>query len=245
MRFLGLAGLAALLVLGGCNKPAATAPDATTTTATTAVAAPTQDWTQVIVATPEGGFRMGNPDAKVKLLEFASLTCPHCREFHEQGMPTVTGTYVKSGKLSYEYRPFILNGIDFAPSLLVRCQPANVAFNLIGAFYENQPSWVQPFTKLTPDDQKRLQALPAEQQIKALALTGGLDAFVRARGIPRAKFDQCLSDKAGVDKLSAIRDEAVTKYQLTGTPTFAINGTTQTDVFNWAKLQPKLETALQ
>ena len=211
----------------------------------TATAAGKQDWTQVIAATPEGGFRMGNPDAKVKLVEFGALTCSHCREFHEQGLPTLKANYIASGKLSYEYRPFILSGVDFPPSLLVRCQPAPVAFNLIAAFYENQPSWILPYTKLTDEDSKRLQALPPAEQIKGLGLAGGLDGFVRSRGIPRAKFDQCLSDKAGIDKLSAIRDEATNKYGLTGTPWFVVNGTTQKDVFNWAMLRPKLDTALQ
>jgi len=241
MQRFGAAMLLVVLSLAGCDKPKP-APSPTTTTAT---AMPTQDWTQTIVATPEGGFRMGNPDAKVKLVEYASLSCPHCREFFEQGMPTVTSTYVKGGRLSYEFRPYILFGPDFGPSLLVRCQTPEVAFNLIGAFYTNQKSWLDPFTKLTADDQKRLQALPEDQQIKALAETGKLDAFVRARGIPRAKFDACLGDKAGVDKLAAMRDEANTKYQLTGTPTFVVNGTTLTDTSNWAALQPKLETALQ
>ena len=68
---------------------------------------------------------------------------------------------------------------------------------------------------------------------------------MRTRGQPRAKFDQCLTDKAGIDQLSKIRDEAVSKYELTGTPTFVLNGVTQKDVYNWEKLQPKLVTALQ
>ncbi len=268
-RFRTALGLAALLALSACNKPATTTTASAPTTATgatppsaitpaTAAATTTpvaaaalatapgkRDWTQVIAATPDGGFRIGNPDAKVKLVEFASLTCPHCREFHEQALPVLKSNYVATGKLSYEYRPFILNGVDFPPSLLVRCQPAPVAFNLIAAFYENQPSWTLPYTKLTADDSKRLQALPPAEQIKGLGLAGGLDSFVRSRGIPRAKFDQCLSDQAGVDKLTKIRDEATNKYGLTGTPWFVVNGTTQKDTFNWAMLRPKLDTALQ
>ena len=235
----GLLALLGVLLLGGCDKPKP-APAPATLAADT-----TRDWTQAITATPEGGFRMGNPDAKVKLVEFASLSCPHCREFFEQGVPTVTNTYVKSGRLSYEFRPYILFGPDFGPSLLVRCQTPEVAMNLIAAFYTNQKTWLEPFTKLTADDQKRLQAMPLDQQIKGLAETGKLDEFVRTRGIPKSKFDACLTDKAGVDKLAAIRDEANTKYGLTGTPTFVVNGNTLADTSNWAALQPKLETALQ
>ena len=241
-KYAQLMALGAVAALAACDKPAPTAAAPAAATAKTVAG----DWLNQVVATPEGGIRVGNPDAKVKLLEFASLTCPHCREFQEQGMPTVRSKYIASGNMSYEFRPFILNGIDFAPSLLVRCQSSPAAgLALLDAFYATQQSWTVPFTKLTPEDTKRLQALPPAEQIKGLALAGGLDGFMRTRGQPRAKFDQCLTDKAGIDQLSKIRDEAVSKYELTGTPTFVLNGVTQKDVFNWEKLQPKLETALQ
>ena len=96
-----------------------------------------------------------------------------------------------------------------------------------------------------PDDvQKRLAALPPEQQITAFAVNGGLDGFMRTRGMTRARFDQCTSDKAGIAKLNAIRDDANKNYALTGTPTFVINGKTLADTANWAKLKPALDAAL-
>lgn len=240
---------AAALALTACGDNASNAAPATKTTvkttAATAKPAAARDWLQTVVATPEGGFRQGNPDAKVKLLEFGSLTCSHCAAFAHEGVPTLRSQYIASGKLSYEYRPFLLNGVDFAPSLLVRCQTPATAFQLIDAFYEQQPTWTLPFTKPLPDDvQKRLATLPQEQQISAFAAQGGLDAFMRTRGMTRARFDQCTSDKAGIAKLTAIREDANNNYHLTGTPMFAINGTTQTDVANWAKLKPALDAAL-
>ena len=63
---------------------------------------------------------MGNPKAKVKLVEYGSLTCPHCRHFAETGMVPLKA-YVKSGKVSFEYRNYILNGIDVAATLVARC----------------------------------------------------------------------------------------------------------------------------
>lgn len=243
-RFAAALLAAAALSLAACDDNSSSAAPATKT-ATVAAPTATRDWTQVVAATPEGGFRMGNPDAKVKLLEFASLTCPHCRAFQQEGLPTIKSKYVATGKVSYEYRPFILNGVDFAPSLLVRCQTPAAAFNLIDAFYDQQPTWVLPFTKPLPDDvQKKLSALPQEQQITAFATQGGLDAFMRTRGVTKAKFDQCTSDKAGIQKLTDIRNDASNNYGLTGTPTFAINGTTQKDVYDWAKLKPMLDAAL-
>lgn len=236
------------LALTACGDNASNAAPATKTTAAKTPAAKpaaTRDWLQTVVATPEGGFRQGNPDAKVKLLEFGSLTCSHCAAFAHEGVPILRSQYIASGKVSYEYRPFLLNGVDFAPSLLVRCQSPATAFQLIDAFYDQQPVWTVPFTKPLPDDvQKKLASLPQEQQVTEFAAQGGLDTFMRTRGMTRAKFDQCTSDKAGITKLTAIRDDANNNYHLTGTPMFAINGKTQTDVANWAKLKPALDAAL-
>jgi len=240
--------VAGSLALAACGDAASNAAPAKTTTAKTTMAktiAPAKNWIDVITMTPQGGFRQGNPDAKVKLLEFGSLTCSHCGAFAHEGVPELRAKYIATGKVSYEYRTFILNGVDFAPSLLVRCQSPAAAIQLIDAFYDQQATWTLPFTKPLPDDvQKKLSGLPPEQQITAFAANGGLDAFMRTRGMTRAKFDQCTSDKAGIAALNAIRDDANVNYKLTGTPMFAINGVTQADTANWAKLKPQLDAAL-
>jgi protein-disulfide isomerase len=201
-------------------------------------------WTEVVAMTPEGGIRMGNPNAKVKLIEFASLTCPHCKDFHEAATATLKSKYVASGNVSYEFRNFVLNGPDYAASLLARCQGAGPFFGLLNAFYTDQASWVEPFTKLSADDQKRLQALPQDQQIAGLAMAGKLDAYVRTRGIPKARFDACLSDAAALKVLADMRTQATDTYKLTGTPGFIINGKTQAETFDWKTLEPKLQAAL-
>ena len=127
-NILAVAALAGVLLVAACDKK----PDSATTAsasippvagASAAPGAPT-NWLDTVVATPQGGFRQGNPDAKVKLLEFGSLTCSHCGAFAHEGVPELRAKYIATGKVSYEYRPFLLNGVDFAPSLLVRCQSA-------------------------------------------------------------------------------------------------------------------------
>ncbi len=211
-----------------------------------AVALPARaDWLSVVVATPAGGFRQGNPAAKVKLLEFGSLTCPHCAAFAREHVPILRAKYVATGKVSYEYRPFLLNGVDFAPSLLVECQSPPAALALIEAFYATQATWTAPFTKPVPDDvQKKFSALPQQAQIAAFAQYGGLDKVMRTRGMAPAQFTACLSDAKGIAKLNAVRDDANKNYGLTAVPTFVINGKTVVDVYDWAALQPKLDAAL-
>ncbi len=242
-----------LLAAAGCNdaSTAKTGPAKSGATKTEAAkltskgpTTATSNWLTTMVATPEGGFRLGNPDAKVKLVEYASLTCPHCRAFHEEGMEAIKAKYIATGLISYEYRSFVLNGPDYAAALIARCQGVQPFFGLLNAFYSQQESWVKPFTTMSPADNARIGALPQDKQIAALAAAGKLDVFARTRGIPRAKFDACLADKVQVDKLAAMRSDAIDKFKLTGTPGFIINGTTQESVFTWEQLEPKLKAAL-
>lgn len=228
-----------LLALAACDK-------ADTTSTTTSVAAPAgTSWATVTAATPEGGFRIGNPNARVKLLEFASLTCPHCADFEAEAMDTIRNKYVASGNVSYEFRNFVLNGPDFAASLLARCQGPDQFFALQKAFFTDIATWTKPFSETSPADQARISALPQDKQIAALAAAGQLDTYVRARGIPKAKFEQCLTNKAQIDMIEAMRKEATDTYKLTGTPGFIINGQTQEGVFSWTDLEPKLQAALR
>jgi protein-disulfide isomerase len=246
-RFLAVSApvTAMALALAACgdNKSAAPGGDAA---APAAVAAPAgQKWTDVVTATPEGGFRMGNPDARVKLVEYASLTCPHCREFHEAAAPAIKNKYVASGNVSYEYRNFVLNGADSAVTILARCQGAGAFFGLLDAFYADQMGWFEPFTKIPQADMAGLASLPEDQVMRRLAEMGGLADYVKLRGIPRAKFDQCLADPAQLKAVNDLRNQAVNEYKLTGTPSFIINGTVQEGVYTWADLEPKLQTALR
>lgn len=233
-----------LLVLAACDK-AATTGSATGDSAAATAPVAGQNWAETIVATPEGGFRMGNPDAKVKLLEFASLTCPHCKDFHGEAFETIKNKYVASGNVSYEFRNFVLNGPDFAASLLARCQGAQPFFGLLGSFFRDQAEWTKGFMDMSKDDQARITALPQDQQIAAMAASAKLDEYVKARGIPRAKFDACLIDKTQTDVLTKMGTQATAEYKLTGTPGFIINGKTQEGVFDWKTLEPKLQEALR
>jgi protein-disulfide isomerase len=173
------------------------------------------------------------------------MTCPHCKDFHAEAFETIKSKYVATGNVSYEYRNFVLNGPDYAASMLARCQGPQPFFGLLNAFYTDQAKWTKPFSEMTQADSARLSALPQDKQIAGLAEAGKLDAYVRTRGMPRAKFDACLADKAALDKLLALRAQATDTYKLTGTPGFIINGKTQEGVYTWEALEPKIKAALQ
>ena len=245
-RIVGIMAAAAVaLTLAGCGKKdqAASAPPAAPAAAAAPVAAPTgQDWTTTVTMTPEGGYRMGNPDAAVKLVEYASFTCPHCAAFENEAGDKVEA-YVRKGTMSWEFRPFLLNAIDIPVSLLVRCQGPEPFFKLAEQVYAEQRNWEPKFQQLTPADQQRIGALPQNQQFAAIAKAGGLDQFFRMRGLPQAKADACLANTAEVDKLVKLRDRGTNQDGVTGTPTFIINGKLAEDTYSWDTLEPKLKGA--
>lgn len=210
-----------------------------------AAATKATDWQTVVAATPEGGFRIGNPAAPVKVIEYASLTCPTCARFHADSMAALRTKYIAGGKVSFEFRNFILNGPDYAASMLARCEGPKGFFPLVAAFFGEQPRWTAPFAQQTEADKARITAQPAERQLAAIAEAGKLDGFVAPRGVTRARFDACLVDKAGLDRLLAMRKDAVDTFKLNGTPGFIINGKTQDGVLTWAALEPLVQAALR
>src|SRR4249919_2359055 len=126
-----LVGAVAVVAIAGCNSKPGDAK--TNAPVKYAQVSPPKggDWTMVVNPTPAGGFMMGNPNAKVKLIEFGSLTCPHCREFDEKGVPTLMSNYVKTGQVSWEFRNYVRDGFDLAASLVARCNGAKTFFPLM------------------------------------------------------------------------------------------------------------------
>lgn len=235
-----LAGLA--LFAAACDKKDAGTGAAPSAPVASVPPPAGQQWTEVVSATPDGGFVMGNPNAPVKVLEFGSLTCPHCAAFSKEGTAGLRD-YVKSGRVSWEFRTFLLNPIDVPVSLLARCQGAGPFFKLIDDTYAEQANWIKGFENTSPAEQARIQALPEQARVAAIAKMGKMDEFYRARGLPEAKADACLADKAATDKLVDIRQKA-TDMGVTGTPSFFFNGAIQSGIYDWPTMQAALRGAL-
>lgn len=246
MRAAYLTGAAALaFALAGCgggsdNNLGATA--AATQAPLPQIAAPNHgDWREVVTMTSDGGYLMGNPGAPVKLVEYASLACPHCREFEETGVPSLRDTYVRSGQVSWEFRNFLLNGPDYALTLLARCQPVESFFHLTEQMFAQQAEF---FQNIDESEGQRIGQLPPEQQPPQLARAMGLDTFFARRGMPAARFDACLADRAQITRLTQMTNHAGNDLAIPGTPTFFINGTMQQNTASWAALEPELRAAL-
>ena len=198
------------------------------------------DWREVVSQTEAGGFLMGNPDAPVKLVEYASLTCPHCATFSTEGTPALRDNYVRSGQVSWEFRNYLLGAPDVALSTLARCQPPTAFFRTIEGIFEQQRELIE---RIDDNEAQRIQQLPPEQQLAPLARAMELDTFFARRGMPESRFAQCLADSAGVQRLTDMSNRASSEEGVTGTPTFFINGTVQ-DVNTWSALEPRLRSAI-
>jgi len=243
MLRVGMAALA--LAAAACDKKDDGAAATGGSVSAPVIAPPAgQSWTDQVIATPQGGFLMGNPDAPVKLVEYASLTCPHCRDFTAAATDPLKEKYVATGQVSWEFRNFVLNPLDVAATLLARCQGAGPFFKLTEQTYAEQDGWVQKFNAAGEPELKRISALPEDQQFMALAKAAGLDQFFRARGLPEAKANACLTDKAGLQRIIALRELGTNNDKVTGTPSFLINGEPQEGVFDWSSLETKLRAAL-
>jgi protein-disulfide isomerase len=206
------------------------------------VAAAPVDHTKTVMATPEGGVRIGNPAAKVRLVEYASTTCPHCRDFHLQGHAVLLKNYVAGGRVSYEVRNLVLNGPDLAATTLARCQGPKSFFRTLDVLFRQQPQWTAPFMTISDAERARIGALPEDGQLAAIALAGKLDQFAAANGMPRAVFDKCLADKALGAQIDAIIARAG-KEGVQGTPTFFINGK-RLGTNIWSGVNAQLRVAL-
>jgi protein-disulfide isomerase len=201
--------------------------------------APTRDWTKVVVATPEGGFRVGRPDAPVKLIEYGSLTCSHCAHFAEAGVPVMLRKYVAPGRVSYEFRNFVRDPYDLTAALLSRCAGARGFFTLGNRYFAKQDAWIARFEAITDAQSKEIEALPENQRFARLAAVGGLDTMAASVGVPAARAKQCLLDPAGLKALLDIRGVADATYKIDATPTFIVNGK-KTGAYDWAALEPLL-----
>ena len=237
MRRLLIAALSAAALL----LPAAATPALAAAAAAAAQAPAQRDWTGNVVATPEGGFRMGNPDAPVKVVEYLSLTCPHCRDFARTGAPNLIRNHVRSGRVSLEYRNFVLNPIDATASLLTRCAGAAHFFPMVEQLFATQDQWIERISGFVEREREQLNALPMPQRLAQVAEQGGLTAVAAQHGVPAAQARQCLGDEAGLNRLAEIY-QAAAALGVEGTPTFLINGT-RVNVNTWPEIEALIRQA--
>ena len=248
-----LLAAAAILASSGCNAKngSDSAANAAESTPTVAVNPPANgDWTTVVSPTTAGGFMMGNPNAEVKLVEFGSMTCPHCAAFDEHAFEPLTQNYVKAGKVAYEFRNYVRDPFDITAALIARCNDPRSFFPLTDALYKDQKKWIANVQAAPQAQLEALQNLGPDKQFLEIAKVADLQKWAAMRGVPTAKSTTCLTDQASIDKLVQMNSDTTSQYpDFQGTPTFVINGKMVdlgpvTEAQVWPALESKLKAAL-
>lgn len=199
-----------------------------------------QSWTEVNAVSPEGGYVQGNPDAPVKLVEYASHTCSHCAVFSQESSEGLE-KMVQSGVVSYEIRNQVHEALDLTLAMLMRCSGPDAFHPLAEQVWSN----LGPIITGAQANQAQLQAAMQTQgddRFVKIAEAAGLLDFFGARGISRDQAVQCLSDP---DEAAQIIDRSTTQSDelgVTGTPTFFLNGK-RVDGATWDVVEAALQQA--
>jgi protein-disulfide isomerase len=144
---------------------------------------------------------LGKAEAPITIIEYGSLTCPHCAEFNTTTLPDLKKNWIDTGKAKLVFRVFPLNSLDVRAAMLARCVPPDRYFAFIDAVYRDQASW-----------------MGAHDPEEALA------SIARLAGVSEDKIKSCLADKSAQDAVVADAYTAQKSYGVDSTPTFFING---------------------
>jgi protein-disulfide isomerase len=144
---------------------------------------------------------LGSANAPITMIEYASLTCPHCAKFHTTILPKIKTDWIDTGKVRLVYRDFPLDGAALGAATVAHCAPRERYFAMVSLFFEKQDEWAVPEQW--------------QEHLTKLAAIAGLD---------KASVDTCLADTARKDAIVKSAEDAQAKYGINSTPTFIING---------------------
>jgi protein-disulfide isomerase len=200
-----------MAALAACGKS-----DSTTTPASAA--------TQITVKPTD--IVRGNPNAPITMLEYASMTCPHCARWQEEVMPKLDAAYIKTGKVRYIFREFPLDGAARMASALARCQKGESFHSFIDLLFKNQRQWVDP----NGDDNV------TQEEVKQ-----GLVQMARVAGLTQQQAEACMADPKNLQIVDDNWTDAQNTYNVSGTPTFILGDTIHRKEWSWDELDAKLK----
>lgn len=206
------------------------------------VAAPEgKSWSDLVALTPEGGHVMGNPDAPIKIIEFASLTCPHCADFAIESHDELKRDFIDTGRVSLELRNFVRDGVDLTAAALTHCAPPERYFPLTQSAFASQAQIFEAAQANQQGFEAAMNAAPAVR-FQQLARALKLDEFFQSRGMTGQQVSACLANLEGIKKLEDGTSAAQQQYNVQGTPTFVINGQVAEGIATWPLLRDRLRT---
>ncbi|HML43482.1 MAG: DsbA family protein [Hyphomicrobium zavarzinii] len=155
---------------------------------------------EIMATGPLPEMAIGRQDAPVTIVQYASLTCPHCRSFHQTTFPELQRTYIKTGKVRFILREFPIGKQSGNATIALRCAPPDKYFELYGKFMDQQNAWVSQEVRLEP-----------------------IFAVAKQVGMTQSQFDACLKNQAMIDGLKWVKERGRT-LGIIGTPMFFVQG---------------------
>ncbi|MEM9104742.1 MAG: DsbA family protein [Pseudomonadota bacterium] len=159
------------------------------------------DMEEVLKPGPLKEMSLGDPNAPVKIVEYMSMTCPHCADFHNQTFKQIVTDYVDTGKVQFIVREFPFDPRATAASMLARCAPEDQFFPMIDVLMQQQRNWA-----------------------RAEDAAGALFDISKLAGFTQESFNACLTNQQLVDDVNTVRQKAAEEFGVNSTPTFLING---------------------
>ncbi|HEY1475155.1 MAG TPA: DsbA family protein [Pseudolabrys sp.] len=147
---------------------------------------------------------LGNDKAPVTMVEYASMTCPHCAHFQETTFPELKKRYIDTGKVRYILRDFPLDNLAGAAFVLAHCAAGDDAgkyYSMIDTLFSQQRTWA------------------VEKPVPPLM------AIAKQAGLTEQSFNACLTNQKAWDAMESVRQRAMNQFKVQSTPTFFINGT--------------------
>lgn len=165
----------------------------------------------------------GNPDAPVTLIEYASFTCPHCRNFHENVLPQLDAEFIEPGRINFVYREVYFDRYGLWAGMMARCAGPLRYFGIVDLIYAQQSEWTQ--------------GSPAE-------VAENLRRIGRTAGLSNDELDACMTDAAMAQALIATYEANIEEHPIQGTPAFVFNGEL-TGNMNYADMSARLNAEIE
>ena len=152
----------------------------------------------------EKDFVIGNEDAKITIIEYASLSCSHCADFHVNTLETLKKEYIDTGKVKMVFRDYPFNYPALLGSMVLRCIPENYRYDYMNALFKLQTDWVNKKNKKTIQE---------------------LYKIMQSGGMTKEEYDACIYNTELENEILKGVMEAQNQFNIKSTPSFIINGT--------------------
>jgi protein-disulfide isomerase len=201
-------------------------------------------WASHVTRTSAGAYMLGNPAAKVKLVEYISYTCGHCAHFVRDATAPLKAGYVSGGRVSVEFRNAVRDQFDLVAALAARCGGAAKFHGNTEVILAAQPAWLGRAQQFAQSGGKQVEGKTPDQSMQIVARALGFDALLKPRGITPAMLNACIANKAEQKAVIDMTNQAFQTDKIHATPSFKVNGALLDNEHDWAGLEPKLKAAL-